>query len=764
MNIAFRTALGYGVVGSLWILLSDRVVNLIAPTPEAAARWQTIKGWGYVVVTMLLLYAVLQVYVTRQKRTERALRESEAELEAIIESAPFTLMIVDHERRVQKINAMGSDFAGRSPGEMLGLRGGEAMRCIHALDDPRGCGFGAACENCAVRRTVLDTVESGRRHHGVEADLTFVRQGEERRKTLLVHTAPLTVSGERRVLVVLQDITERKRAEEALRDSESRYRNIFHSAGVPIWEEDFSAVKASIDALRAQGVEDFGQYVDEHPDFVAQAAQMVRVRDVNRATLHMLGARDKEEVRSSLDQVFAPETLEIFRDELIAIAEGKTYFEGETVNRTLQGERRNVILTMAIPTERERLDSVLVSTVDITERKEMEQQLRQQERLAAVGQLAGGIAHDFNNILAAVILYAQMGLRQPDLAPDTRDALKTILDESHRAADLIQQILDFSRSAMMDTRPTSLVALVEETLPLLRRTIPENIHLAAELASHPCTIQADATRIHQVLMNLALNAKDAMPRGGELRIEVEPFVVGPGQSAGPGLDPSYAELVELPAGAWARLTVADTGSGMTDAAQEHLFEPFFTTKEEGEGTGLGLAQVYGIVKQHQGFIGVDTAAGDGTSVTIFLPLAKGDTAQAQADREEPSAAAAGRRAGGETVLVAEDAERLRHAVQAGLESLGYRVIAAVNGRQALEALSNREIDLVLTDVVMPEMGGEALLRALESDDQHPPVVAMTGHVVDADLEKLRDAGFAAALTKPFSIEKLTRVVREVLSR
>jgi signal transduction histidine kinase len=384
---------------------------------------------------------------------------------------------------------------------------------------------------------------------------------------------------------------------------------------------------------------------------------------------------------------------------------------------------------------------------DTTIEKQVQRQLRQQERLAAVGQLAGGIAHDFNNILAAIILYAQMPLSSPDLAPRTEYALQTILEESHRAADLVQQILDFSRSAMMETKPVSLATLVRETTALLRRTIPENIRLVMGVASHPCVVQADPTRIHQALMNLALNAKDAMPEGGKLRIQVERVVVDEGEG-----------LPDMPAGAYARLSVADTGTGLSPEAQEHLFEPFFTTKEVGQGTGLGLAQVHGIVKQHQGFIDVETAAGEGTTFAIFLPLVEDEEGDqgAEEEREIPPQDRS------ETILVVEDAERLRGAIQAGLDALGYRVLAAANGREALEILSEEEVDVVLTDVVMPEMGGKALLDRLRAAEPALKVIAMTGHVVEKDVEKLQGAGFEAALPKPFSVEELERAVRAVL--
>ncbi len=411
--------------------------------------------------------------------------------------------------------------------------------------------------------------------------------------------------------------------------------------------------------------------------------------------------------------------------------------------------RRLWIRAVGNPVERDgRVVKVIGNMMDITEQREMEERLRRQERLAAVGQLAGGIAHDFNNILAAIVLYAQIPLRRPDLPPTIENALETILEESHRAADLVQQVLDFSGSAMMDTEPVGLVDLAQETVTLLQRTIPESIRLVTDMACRPCTIEADATRIHQVLMNLALNARDAMPEGGELRIQVERIKVTP-DTAPP--------LPDIAPGAWVRLTVSDTGTGMSKDVQDHLFEPFFTTKAKGEGTGLGLAQVYGIVKQHEGFIDVETAEGEGTTFTILLPLVEG-----RGDEDEGEIEGHALRGRGETILVVEDAVQTLRAIKDGLEALNYRVVTATNGQEALEAVARHDVDLVVTDVVMPEMDGKELLRELRARAPHLKVIAMTGYVMDMDASGLLAAGFAEALSKPFSMETLTQVVREVL--
>ncbi len=528
-------------------------------------------------------------------------------------------------------------------------------------------------------------------------------------------------------------------------------------------EHALENLRASNRRLR-ESEERYRLHFENVSDVIYSIDREMKVTDISPSVEMLLGYTPEELIGRSIPElnVLAPESMEQAMSDSMRVLEGGRVASSVYRFIARDGTEKWGEVSGA-PLVRDGEVVALVSVArDITERMRMEEQLRQQERLAAVGQLAGGIAHDFNNILASIILYAQMPLGRSDLSARTEKALEVILDESHRAADLVQQILDFSRSAMMETEPLSLVTLVREAMTLLRRTIPEHIRLVTEMTPHPCIVQADPTRIHQVLMNLALNAKDAMPDGGELHIQVEPVAVAAGEEPGSSRRASgaaRAELPDMPPGAWARLTISDTGIGMSEKVQEHLFEPFFTTKEEGQGTGLGLAQVYGIVKQHQGFIDVDTAAGEGTTFNIFLPLVEKREEEEATEEYEMSP-----HGGGETVLVVEDAEQLRRAIQAGLHSLGYDVVTAANGHEALEAVSAQDVELVLTDVVMPHMGGEALLRQLRAADPGLKVIAMTGHVVDTDVKGLEAKGFADALPKPFSMEELARVVRDVLDR
>lgn len=386
---------------------------------------------------------------------------------------------------------------------------------------------------------------------------------------------------------------------------------------------------------------------------------------------------------------------------------------------------------------------------DITQEREVERRNRQQERLAAVGQLAGGIAHDFNNLLTTILLYAQMLLNKPHLPPDLASSVETIITESHRAAQLIQQILDFSRRAMMETEPVDLVSFIEEALNILRRTFPESIRLVIELKSDHCVVKADPTRIQQVLMNLAVNARDAMPEGGDLRVELSCITLTP------SVEPPVEEMT---AGKWVRIAITDTGTGIPPDVLPHIFEPFFTTKPPGEGTGLGLSQVYGIVKQHGGHITVETEVGTGTTFQVYLPAFEME--QVESCEQESMPPPEGK---GEIILLVEDEERLRDISRDMLETLGYQVLTATNGREALEAYKAAErVDLVMTDLVMPTMGGKELIQELKKLDQRARALAITGYALPVQQAELREAGILEIVCKPFDVKVLGRTIRRIL--
>ncbi len=422
---------------------------------------------------------------------------------------------------------------------------------------------------------------------------------------------------------------------------------------------------------------------------------------------------------------------------------------GMNCHEVAQDGRIFEVVVQPIEADSEAAGWVLVLR-DVTREREVQQRLQTQDRLAAVGQLAAGIAHDFNNILAVMTLYTQMALQSPQLPPKAREHLTTVAQQAERAADLIQQILDFSRRSVMEPRPLALVPFLQDLVKLLQGALPEMIQVELTYGSDDYTVNADTTRLQQVFMNLAFNARDAMPEGGVLRIGLERVQVETGQPP---------PLPEMPPGEWVRVTVTDTGVGIPSDVLPRIFEPFFTTKPLGQGTGLGLAQVYGIVKQHGGYIHVESRMGQGTTFALYLPALP-----TSRPGQGPSAGLDPEQGRGEMILVVEDDDTTRRAMVEILEMLNYRVLEAANGQEALEVFDRHsgEIALVLSDLVMPEMGGRTLFQALRQRDVSVKIVVLTGHPLGEEMEGLRAQGVVDWVQKPFSLEELADVVARAL--
>jgi signal transduction histidine kinase/CheY-like chemotaxis protein/HAMP domain-containing protein len=391
---------------------------------------------------------------------------------------------------------------------------------------------------------------------------------------------------------------------------------------------------------------------------------------------------------------------------------------------------------------------------DITDRLSLEAQLRQSQKMESVGQLAAGVAHDFNNMLTVIQGHSGMLLAKAGLAPQSFDSAQAIYFAAERAAGLTRQLLMFSRKNVMQPSLLDLRELVSNMSKMLGRLLGETIRLQFNSPPEIPLIQGDPGMIEQVIMNLAVNARDAMPKGGALSIQTTPVVV----------DPAYALAhPEARAGSFVCLRVADTGCGMDAATLARVFEPFFTTKEVGKGTGLGLATVYGIVKQHDGWIEVRSEVGCGTTFLIYYPARTGPL-----EAKRPASALEGQApCGHETILVVEDERVLRDMAQVILADCGYRVLEAASGREAMEVWRRHSgaIDLLLTDMVMPEgVSGMDLAQKLQAAEPKLKIIFASGYSMDdLDTAFLRD-GHASFLQKPYTHVSLAKAVRECLDR
>jgi PAS domain S-box-containing protein len=394
---------------------------------------------------------------------------------------------------------------------------------------------------------------------------------------------------------------------------------------------------------------------------------------------------------------------------------------------------------------------IVTTCEDITERRVLEEELRHAQKMEALGQLTGGIAHDFNNLLTVILTHLDLLLEAvPPSAGELRSDVAEIRLAAQRGSALVRKLLAFSRKERISPAPLDLAGFVSEQYDVLRRVLPESIDIDVQNAAGLSPASADTNAVQQMLLNLVTNARDAMPSGGKLRIETcrveldERFRVEHGWG-----DP----------GSYIALTVSDTGVGMSAHTLEHLFEPFFTTKAPDKGTGLGMAMVYGLIKQHDGFVDVTSAEGRGTTIRLLFPEAR----VVSGDWPSPHHPAPAVRHGRETILVVEDEASIRRAAQRLLERSGYRVLVASDGAEALEICRSRngEVGLILSDVVMPNMGGRELYDRLRADGTNVPFVFTSGHVI-RDLGHLPLDPAVPFLQKPWTADELLLNVREAL--
>jgi two-component system, cell cycle sensor histidine kinase and response regulator CckA len=526
-------------------------------------------------------------------------------------------------------------------------------------------------------------------------------------------------SGRPAALVVAQDITERKRAEEEKQK--------------------------------------FFTLVEYSRDFIAVADLNDNVEYVNPAGRTLLGIPNADSVKGthSVDYV-APADLPLVYDTILPTLRSTGHWQGELRFRHFQTGRSLPMDFVGFQVKDQKTgEPRFVATVsrDVTERRALEQQLQHAQKFEAFGQLAGGIAHDFNNVIGAILGWAEMGEEQ---AVATHPTLAGYFNKIHfqcdRVTALIQQLLAFARRQILEPRSLSLNQTVRDVMNLLDNVIGKDIEIKTDLADDLSTVRADPTQVEQVLINLCINARDAMPKGGQILIETH--------------NTSFSEAdcslsFGLQVGRFAELRVVDTGEGMDAATRERIFEPFFTTKVTGKGTGLGLATVYGIVKQHNGFIQVDSEPGKGSTFRIYLPV---NESLAASEFHPVFFDDLPVRGGTETILLADDHDGICEMAQSVLAAKGYQVLLAHDGEEAVQTFTaNRDrISLVLLDVIMPRRSGPEVFAAIKAIHPGISVIFATGYSNEtAVLADLVEHG-VAVLRKPYSPSALCRRVREVL--
>lgn len=506
----------------------------------------------------------------------------------------------------------------------------------------------------------------------------------------------------------------------ALQESTSRYRTLFNSASDAIFVFDM------------QG----------------------RMLDVNRVACEQLGYSRKEIMTMTQKQITSPENVEQLADQMEALEKQRQSIF-ETSYQTREGQDIPIEASCRVIAY-DNNQAVLTIARDITERKiaekekaSLQAQLQQSQKMHAIGTLAGGIAHDFNNILTAIIGYSEVSKLKVMDNPDATESLDEVLQAAGRAKMLVKQILSFSRQSNHEMQPLSVVPLLKEVLKLLRASLPTTIEIKQNVDPDTGIVQADSTQIHQVIMNLCTNAAHAMhEKGGVLEVSVKNVALN---------EKIIAGHKNMKPGAYMQLTISDTGHGIPDDIIDAIFDPYFTTKTKGEGTGLGLSVVHGIVKNHGGIITVRSELDVGTAFDVYLPLTEGKTDTAS---EGSSTVLKGK----EHILFIDDEQNIVNVVKAILGELGYRLSAYLDPGEALQYFKQNpdEVDLIITDMTMPGLTGEELAQEIWKIKPGMPMILCTGFSTQMSEDRARQLGFKKFMMKPLSVTGLSRVVREVL--
>ena len=645
--------------------------------------------------------------ITEQRDMEEALQRSEEALHSLINATSEALILMDREGRVLVVNETLARRVGKSVDDIIGKP--LSTHFTRELNEVREYQF-------------FKAVRTGKTVHYRDT-----RNGRHFEHHLYpVRDEAGTVA---RIAVFSSDITKRAQAEQNLRDSEKRLFDIINFLPDATFAIDgdhrviaWNRAMEEMTGIPARAMQGKGNYEYAIPFYGAR-----------RPLLIDLVIEPSEEIEQQY--------LTFTRADDILLIEAEVTLKGE--KRTLWGKAAPFYDSEG------NIVGAVQSVRDITDRKRFESSLAQTQKLEAIGTLAGGIAHDFNNILAGIIGYAEITkrkLHQPELLP----YMESILQASTRASNMVSQILAFSRKTDLEVKTVNIKALVKEALRLLRGTLPTTIEITSRIESKVKTVVADPTQIHQILMNLCTNAAHAMREkgGGTLDVSLETVEI-PSDAVSPGTD--------LAPGDYVKLTVADTGVGIEPAILDRIFDPYFTTGERGEGTGLGLSVVYGIVKEYGGAVAVESTPGAGASFFVYLPAV-----EAQGRSEVVSLDPIPR--GGERVMFVDDEEALAGIGREMLEMLGYHVVALSSSIEALNAFRSApaQFDLVMTDMTMPGLTGLDLSREMLQIRSDIPIVLCTGYSELVTEQKAKELGIREFLMKPFSLKDMAGTVRKVL--
>ena len=653
--------------------------------------------------------------ITKRKQLEVILESQKRFAENLVQNSAVATFVLDSGHRVVLWNKACEELTGVPAHRMIGTD--DHWRPFYERKRPVLADIIIDNNYASLSTLYGKHARSSLVSNGLHAEGWYLNLNGKNRY-MVFDAAPITSSDGTLLVVIetLQDIPERKRIEEELAQSESKLRSL----------------------------------IEAEQDCVKLLAEDGTLLEMNPAGLRMIDA-------DSLEQVVGRSIYPLIDPHYLAAVQGLIgrVFSGESGSLEfeftgLRGTHRSV-KTRAVPLRNQegKIIALLAVTSDITEHKKLEHQLRHAQKMEAVGTLSGGIAHDFNNILTGIIGYGELMRMAGRDSDQWEEHLDHLLASAQRAANLTRNLLAFSRKQVMSLKPVDLNAVIRGIEPLLQRIIGEDIAIKTSLSGSEMNVHADAGQLEQVLMNLAVNARDAMHRGGTLSLSTqvseidEQFIASRGYGT---------------AGKYALLSVDDSGRGMDEKTRERIFEPFYTTKEVGKGTGLGLSIVYGIVKQHNGYVECVSTPKKGTAFHIHFPLI-----DVRVEDREPRTHHALRR-GTETVLVTEDDEAVRRLTRTMLEELGYRVITAADGEEAIRLFAENaaEIELLLMDVIMPKQNGKQAYDAIRKIRPEVRILFTSGYTADVIAGRgLLEKGMHF-MAKPASLQVLSQKIRDVL--
>lgn len=647
-------------------------------SPGRGIGWQVIERAG----------------LLKQVRVEKALRESEATAVALLNATHDAAGLVDVNGRILLLNNTLAARLGDTIERLIG-------RNVYELLSPRMAQ--------RARRYIEEAVRSGRPRR-----VEYKRNGRWSNG----HVYPVFDSeGKvRSVALFAQDITDRKRSEVTLRESERQFREVVENS--PVAMAALSRTDQKVMMINRKFRELFG-YTETD---ISRAEQWWGLAYPDKKYRGKMRSFWEKSIKAADEEHSSPAPM-------------------EAVVTCKDGSLRSIEFSYSSIG-----GMYMVSFVDITDRRKLEVQLLQAQKMKAIGTLAGGIAHDFNNILTGIQGHASLMLMDADVHHSNYDRLRSIEDQVKSGAGLTRQLLDFARNGKYQIQPTDMKEVVKKTSDMFGRTKKEiTIHHAYDEGLW--MVAVDRGQIEQVLLNLYVNAWQAMPAGGNIFLELRNVVLGD----------SDVKPYSAKAGNYVRISVTDTGVGMDKKTRSRIFEPFFTTKERGLGTGLGLTTVYGIIKGHKGFITVASEKGKGTTFDICLPVSARTMVREKTSFEEPLK-------GNGTILIVDDEETILEVTRDLIESLGYRVMTAKNGKEALSIYMAEKdrIDLVILDMIMPEMGGRETLKRLQEIKAGVRVILASGYSMNGQAASLMKEGCRAFLQKPYSLRDLSHKMREVL--